>query len=225
MSVEPTRHRAIFDPDSFGNRRIDVIGAGATGSAVTLELAKLGVQNIHVWDDDIVEPHNLANQLYGPEDVGFPKVEALKLLIQDQADMEIVPHRMKVEKDFRVALGDVVFILTDTMESRKEIFEDVIYGNKNTKFCIETRMGTEHIMIHSFSPLDEREIEVWKKTLYKDEETVTSACGTPITVGATAKLVSSFAVWQFLNWLRETEIDNSVLVSLRPLMIEANSWN
>ena len=52
--MEYSRQVNIFKPDEF-NTPVHVIGVGATGSWLAPSLAKLGVKNIHVWDDDIVE--------------------------------------------------------------------------------------------------------------------------------------------------------------------------
>ena len=74
-SIDTRRHIDVFSPDLFGKRRIDVIGAGATGSRVVLALAKLGLDNIHVWDFDHVEAHNIANQVFGLADIGKLKID------------------------------------------------------------------------------------------------------------------------------------------------------
>ena len=44
--IDTTRHVEVFSPDAFGSRRIDIIGAGASGSRIVLALAKLGIENI-----------------------------------------------------------------------------------------------------------------------------------------------------------------------------------
>ena len=38
----------VFEPSEFGDRRVDIIGVGAVGSKIALEVAKLGVRNIHL---------------------------------------------------------------------------------------------------------------------------------------------------------------------------------
>src|SRR5207244_2270936 len=57
---------------------VTVIGAGAVGSFVTLTLAKMGLRDLTVFDDDVVDVHNLPNQFYRLTDLGRPKVEALQ---------------------------------------------------------------------------------------------------------------------------------------------------
>src|SRR5215813_5940026 len=91
-NVDITRHVEVFSRDAFGNKRIDVIGAGATGSRIVLSLAKLGLENIHVWDFDTVEGHNIANQAYGMGDIGKLKVDALHDLVKAQTGLSIHKH-------------------------------------------------------------------------------------------------------------------------------------
>ena len=48
----------IFDPNEFG-WPVHLIGAGGIGSALALPVMKIGVREIHLWDTDDVEPHNV----------------------------------------------------------------------------------------------------------------------------------------------------------------------
>ncbi|MBI4533898.1 MAG: ThiF family adenylyltransferase, partial [Candidatus Melainabacteria bacterium] len=145
--VDITRHIDVFSRDAFGNRRIDVIGAGATGSRIVLSLAKLGLDNIHVWDFDIVEAHNIANQVYGNADIGQLKVDALHDLVLAQTGLNIHKHAERV--DGSQELGEIVFLLTDTMASRKEIWTKGIRYKMRTKLMIETRMGSDQGRVYT----------------------------------------------------------------------------
>ena len=119
--LDTSRHHKIFSAHAWGDRRVDVVGVGATGSHVVYNLAKLGVKNIHVWDADVVEPHNVANQLYELPHVGMNKVDALKETIERSTGAQITAHNEWV--DGTQEFGDVVFLLTDSMSSRKTIWE------------------------------------------------------------------------------------------------------
>ena len=56
---------------------IVVIGAGAIGSAAVVTLAKMGCGNMTIWDHDMLEEHNVSNQLCHLDAIGKPKAEAL----------------------------------------------------------------------------------------------------------------------------------------------------
>jgi len=59
--------------------RVTVIGVGGLGSYVALALGAIGVGDLHLIDDDVVEEHNLNRQvLYTAADVGRSKVIAAR---------------------------------------------------------------------------------------------------------------------------------------------------
>ena len=99
-ALEVMRHLSVFSPHAFGNKRVDVVGAGATGSRIVFSLAKLGVANIHVWDFDKVEEHNIPNQVFSLSDIGKFKGEALKEIVAAEAgEMQNIP-----DNNIRVAI-------------------------------------------------------------------------------------------------------------------------
>ena len=105
--------------------RFGVVGAGATGSATTTLLARLGVMHLVIVDDDRVESSNL-NRLHGatPDDARFgrSKVEAqVQYLKSFRPDLSILPFDCLVdEQSCRDALTqcDVVFGCTDDHDGR-----------------------------------------------------------------------------------------------------------
>lgn len=228
MTINPLRHLSVFSPNDFGSERIDVIGAGATGSKLVLQLAKLGIRNLHVWDFDKIESHNIANQMYSMSQIGKPKVEALKDLVKESAGIELQAHNEKV--DGSQALGGVVFLLTDTMSSRKEIWEKGIKLKLGIKLMIETRMGVDNGRVYTINPRSMVHIRGWESTLCEDKKAVASACGASVTVGPTADVLAGMAVWQFIRWYRESQgqevagIENEVVFALRPMQMFSRNF-
>lgn len=220
MAVDPMRHLLVFSPQSFVNRRIDIIGCGATGSRVAIELARLGIEHIHVWDFDRVESHNLANQCFGSDQVGMSKTEALAAIVARDTGVELYTHDVRVEGG--EGFGDVVFLLTDTMTSRREIWEHGLKLKLSTQYMIETRLSADGGRIYAIDPRNPRHIRGWEATLYSDEEAERSACGGTISVGATATMIAGLAVWQFLRWWAvrmggSDELDQEIIISTRPM--------
>jgi molybdopterin/thiamine biosynthesis adenylyltransferase len=207
--IDFERQHAFLDPANFNqkNYRIDIIGAGATGSYVAFQLAKMGIQGMHIWDADVVESHNLPNQLYGLADVGKPKVEALSEYLKEIAGIEVTTHNEFVNSETGM-LGDIVFLLTDTMSSRKEIYESCLKYYA-TQLCIETRLSATQGRVYAFNPTDLTDQMRWEKTLYSDEVAEKSECGTSIMMGASSSMIASMAVWQFIKWVtkRDDTID------------------
>lgn len=218
MSVDPLRHLSVFKPHAFGARRVDVIGCGASGSRIVLSLAKLGVENIHAWDFDTVEAHNIANQAFGRGDVGALKVDALAALVKRDTGVVITTHAEKV--DGSEPLGDVVFLLTDTMSSRKEIWDKGLKYKLRTRLLVETRMGADSGRVYALNPNMPSHVKAWEGAWYPDDQTEVSACGASISVGPTAEVLSGLAVWQMVRWFSVEEggddvLENELIFGLR----------
>lgn len=57
---------------------VGIAGVGGLGSAVAVALARIGVGRLVVADFDLIEPSNLNRQQYFIDQIGLPKVEALR---------------------------------------------------------------------------------------------------------------------------------------------------
>ena len=60
---------------------IPVCGAGGLGSHIAISLARLGIGGLTIIDKDVVDITNLGRQAYEMNDLGKPKVEALKNIL------------------------------------------------------------------------------------------------------------------------------------------------
>jgi molybdopterin/thiamine biosynthesis adenylyltransferase len=58
--------------------RVTLCGAGAVGSNLADNLVRQGLSRLRVIDHDRVEEHNVSTQLYGEDEVGTFKAEALR---------------------------------------------------------------------------------------------------------------------------------------------------
>lgn len=229
-----SRQKEIFVPENF-SLPVHVIGAGATGSWLTLFLAKMGITNITVYDFDKVEEHNLPNQLYRDgmqgggniSDVSILKPMALGHIVKQFTGTDIKVSYERVTGDTET-LNGVVFILTDSMKSRKEIFDRAIKMKYGTNLLIETRMDLEEGRIYTINPINSKHITEYEKTLYSDDTAAVSACGASRSIVSTAALIASYAVWQLINFHNDVEIDNEIIFNIKhnSLMTRrfGNSW-
>lgn len=227
MSISTIRHDMIFNASKFKNMPINIIGVGATGSRIWLSLVELGLTNIKVFDFDYVEPHNLANQIYLTSHVGQSKVDGLKDYYKMKTGMnppkEMEFFEEKIQKDSDFTIEGVLFLLTDTMESRKEIYDNFIEGNNRLLHVIETRMASSYGNVNTFDPYDSVQCERWVGSLINDEDAEVSPCGASISVGPTASIIANMAVWQFIHLLTNPEAsDEQALVHLKPFSLALN---
>jgi len=132
--------KAAFDMDAFARQalafgpavntklralRVGIVGCGGTGSATAMLLARLGVGQLVLFDDDIVEVTNL-NRLHGARradaDAKRPKVE---VVAREIAELELGVHPVPMRgwinnPEARDALKacDIVFGCTDDHDGR-----------------------------------------------------------------------------------------------------------
>jgi len=146
MDVMRERFFELFDPATFKDVSIDIVGAGSVGSAVALHLGKMGTPNIRVIDYDIVSDVNIGVSLpYGPADLGKPKVEVLAQKIKDLCAIDIQTFNGRY-KDVPGPLGNIVIETVDSVTSRQEVYNRVIMDD-NVKYLIDTAMGALQIEI------------------------------------------------------------------------------
>lgn len=219
------RHLEIFDPQQHP-APITIIGAGATGSRLWLSLVELGITNITVIDFDVVEAHNLANQVYLHKHIGTPKVSALREYYTQKTGATSLPQGMtflkhKVTADSFIKMEGNVFLMTDTMHSRRDIFDTFLKGNADVKYVFETRMASTHGNVNAFDPNSEHECAAWVDSLVADDAPEeTSACGASISVGPTAAVIANLAVWQFiLSCTDPLAMYKAGSVYLKPLIV------
>ena len=99
-----------FDPNKI-TTPVTVIGCGGIGSNVAFELITMGFKRFVLYDDDIVEPRNLASQkAFRHRDLYRPKVEALaEVLIEYGAVEVLVRQRLFTDMvlySFRIPTGN-----------------------------------------------------------------------------------------------------------------------
>lgn len=224
-----SRQIGLIDPQQISRRSISIIGAGATGSHVALYLAQMGWGDstkgqgiLRVWDGDKVEEHNCSNQAYYPSQIGMQKVAALEDVIFKKCGFHIETHNEMV-KDQKDVQSTYVFLLTDTMSSRKEIFDNCLKYSFNTDMVVETRMGLREGRIYAFNPNNPSDIEAWEKTLYKDEEAQVSLCGASASIIVTAAFVSSLAASRVVQHFNLTYGSGSL--NLKENDKEIKIWN
>lgn len=220
--LDTRRHDELFNSDTFGDTPVNVIGCGATGSWLVLQLAKLGVTNITAWDFDDVEAHNVPNQLFGVQDIGQSKVKALHDFVKWQTGTEI---KYRNERYTGQPIAGYVFCMVDTMEGRKSIWNGGAKLKPQIKLYVEPRMGLDIARIYNMNPMDVRTHKSYADTLYGDDVAETSACGTSMTVITSALTTSAWCVRQFIEHVNERPLANEVLIDLQNNAIYPTNWS
>jgi len=174
---------------------VTVIGLGAIGRQVVLQLAALGVQRLQLIDFDNVEPTNITTQGYLAADLEQPKVEATACAVQaidDSLEVEQVIDR------FRPGLvtGEVIFVCVDSISSRTAIWRTLRH---QCAFWCDGRMRGEVLRI--LTAVDSKSRDHYDTTLFAQAEAQTGACTSRSTI-YTASIAAGLMLHQFTRWMR-----------------------
>lgn len=221
MEVDYKRQMEIFDREAF-TKPVHIIGCGATGSWLALQLAKLGVQDVTLHDFDYVEAHNIPNQCFPVNTIGRYKAGALLDLCKSMG----APDTWKacfMEVDAATPLEGVVFILTDTMLSRTKIY-NACKQNYRVELIIETRMAVDGGRVYTIDAGKKELRKRYESTLYGDDVAEVSACGVTQTIGATASILASYAVWQLIAWAKGSHKYGELLLDVANPLAMFTEW-
>ena len=143
LSERYSRQKDIVPPDRLAACRATVIGVGAIGRQVALQLAAMGVPWLQLIDFDVVEPSNLASQGYLEEDLGRPKVEATgELCHRINHGLELHQENERFRRSMEI--GNAVFCAVDKIEIRRLIWDAV---KDKASFFTDGRMSAEVLRV------------------------------------------------------------------------------
>lgn len=113
---------------SLQNMTISVVGVGGTGSAVAVQLARMGVSNIQLFDHDVITETNVP-RVYGSKDSDCknPKVKVLQRHIESFSKTTVDAFQADITKDNvldELLDSDVIFACTDNLTSR-DLLNDI----------------------------------------------------------------------------------------------------
>ncbi len=117
------------------NSKVLVMGAGGLGSGVIMNLAALGVGQIKIIDDGIIEPENFNRQLiHKIKNISRAKVISAKDWIQDfNPDIKVELDKIKINElnYFNIIQGyDVIVDCFDSYESKYMLNEIAVRHKK-----------------------------------------------------------------------------------------------
>lgn len=167
-----TRHYDIIPQEAYA-ARIVIIGAGAVGSFTAMTLAKMGWQNLTVYDFDTVETENVGSQFYPPDMVGKKKVEALQDLIHWFTGVKIEAIDARVDKGTKIDC-DILITAVDNMAARELVFNNPV--NIRTSWLIDPRMSAEYASMYVVDQSNPIDRSSYSRSLYTDESAVQERC-------------------------------------------------
>jgi sulfur carrier protein ThiS adenylyltransferase len=187
--------------------QVTVIGVGAVGRQVALQLAAIGAAKIQLIDFDLVDASNVTTQGYAAREISQRKVDATAAAIHE-LDPTIEVH--KIGDRFRPSHGlrTCVFCCVDSITARAAIWRTV---GQHSRFWADGRMLGEVLRV--LVAASARTRQHYATTLFAQTEAQTGACTSRSTIYA-ASITAGLIVHQFARWLREQPIDGDASFNL-----------
>ena len=201
------RQEALVPRERVLQQFVTIIGLGAIGRQVGIQLTSLGVPKIQFIDFDDVDISNVTTQGYPADDVGRPKVQATADACQN------IDHLLAVEEIYdrfrpKHDVGGSVFCCVDSISARAAIWRSV---EPRCRFWGDGRMLGEVVRVLAATPGQGR--KHYPATLFAQAEAQTGRCTSRSTIYA-ASLAAALLVHQFTRYLRDLPIDVDAVFNL-----------
>jgi len=201
------RQQELVPAERLAEITASVIGVGAIGRQVALQLAAIGVRRLQLVDFDRVDLTNITTQGYFADDVGELKVEATARAIA-RIDPTIVVEQINDRFRPKLEIGTAVFCCVDRIEARTAIWRSV---RNRAAFWGDGRMLGETMRILVAADEDSR--AHYLTTLFAASEAQRGSCTARSTV-YTANIAAGLLIHQFVRWLRRQPIDADTNLNL-----------
>jgi len=202
-----SRQRDIVPIERISQCKATVIGVGAIGRQVALQLTAIGIPWLQLVDHDSVEISNLASQGYLQKDLSRPKVDATGDLCRQ------INHALQLYVSFErfkrsVDISNVVFVCVDSIQTRTLIWDAV---KDKVVFLSDGRMAAEVLRVLTVS--DSQSKEYYPTTLFGSAEAFIGSCTAKTTIYC-ANIAAGFMLAQFTKYLRQLPIEQDIQVNL-----------
>ena len=201
------RQESLVPSDRLRNLMVTVIGVGAIGRQVALQLAAIGVQRLQLIDFDQVEWTNITTQGYLQTDLGKFKTTATRETAERLAS-EIDITELQDRFRPRHETGSIIFCCVDSISVREAIWRAV---SARCEFFVDGRMLGEVIRVLAVTPAEMR--EYYESTLFDQSESQTGACTAQSTI-YTANIAAGMMLHQFSRFLRRLPVDRDLNLNL-----------
>jgi sulfur carrier protein ThiS adenylyltransferase len=202
-----SRQESLVPRATLEGLDVTVVGVGAIGRQVALQLAALGVHTLQLVDFDFVEPTNITTQGYLASDLGLSKVAATARALR-QIDPAITLTLVEDRFRSQISVGEVVFCCVDSISARGAIWRS---ASGRCRLWIDGRMLGEVMRILTVA--DDRGRTHYPTTLFQQAEAQSGSCTARGAI-YTAAIAAGLMLHQFTRWLRQLPLDIDLSVNL-----------
>ena len=221
--LDTSKFYDFFQPEKCVGR-IHIIGCGSVGSTIAELMARLDLTNFVLYDFDIVEPHNIANQIFGAAAIGKQKTEALRDILA-YINPDLGNARIEASGYTGQSLDGYVFLCVDNIELRHSI-ASACRMNPNIKamFDVRTRLTDAQHYAARWDSMKEVKSFIASMDFTQaeaDANTPVSACNTALSVAPTVRMICNCAVANFMNYITTGQLKTFIPVDAFKFYLEA----
>jgi sulfur carrier protein ThiS adenylyltransferase len=201
------RQRDLIPMERLRQVATTVIGVGAIGRQVALQLAAMGAASIQLIDFDRVDSSNVTTQGYPADEIGNLKVSATAKAIRNldrSISVTEMPDRFRPQTE----IGEAVFCCVDSISARAAIWRCV---RDRCRFWADGRMLGEVIRV--LVVIDSPSRDHYSRTLFPQSEAQAGACTSRSTIYA-ASIAAGMMLHQFARWIRNLPFDCDASLNL-----------
>ena len=201
------RQASLVPRDHIRDTNVSVIGVGAIGRQVALQLASIGVTKLQLIDFDSVESTNITTQGYRRDEIGQAKVNATASevrRIDPTIQVDCINDRFRSKHQ----IGQAIFCCVDKIATRSTVWRCLQH---RIDLLIDARMSGETLRLVTAEP--SRSHGNYESTLFRQRDAHAGECTAKSTIYA-ASIAAGLAVHQFTRWLRDMPLDQDSIVNL-----------
>lgn len=152
----------------LGAASVHILGVGALGSNLALNLARTGISQLTFIDRDRVEEHNVGTQIYSLEDVGARKAEIVRNILSRELyiDTQAIAQELTATNVGRYLKTARLVVDTFDNSSARELV---------TKHCLSQNIPCLHAGIN-----DQYAEVIWNDQYRVPSEEGVDACDYPL---------------------------------------------
>ena len=190
--------------ENIKSKNVTLAGLGGIGSYVAFLIARLHVNTLTIYDDDVVESGNMSGQLYGLNDVGVLKAHATYRNVAQFADyhnVNVFPERFGPQS----ARTNIMICGFDNMVARRIFFDTWLRdlpsnGDKSDYLFIDGRLAAESLQVFCIRGDDDYNIKRYREEfLFSDAEADETICSYKQTTFM-ANMIGSIITNLFVNF-------------------------
>lgn len=211
-----SRQQDIVPAEQLRGCKATVIGVGAIGRQVALQLAAIGVPWLQLVDYDVVEESNLASQGYLEKDLGRPKVQATGEQCQQiNGELEVFGLGERFKRSHQI--GHVIFNCVDSIETRRHIWNVV---KDEVQFYCDGRMSAEVMRV--LTVCEPPAYDYYPTTLFPQAQAYAGSCTAKSTIYC-ANVAAGIMLSQLTKYLRYLPVDKDVQLNLLSMELSVDT--